>query len=88
MKHNYGIQLYSVRDAMAEDMAAAMQKIADLGYKYVEFAGFFGHTAAEVKEMLDKTGLICSGTHSDWNDLRPSRIMETVAYHKAIGNPN
>ena len=28
---NYGIQLYSVRDAMAEDMAGAMQKIADLG---------------------------------------------------------
>ena len=88
MKNNYGIQLYSVRDAMEKDMAAAMQQIADLGYKYVEFAGFFGHSAAEVKEMLDKTGLICSGTHSPWTDLRPTKIMETIAYHKAIGNPN
>ena len=88
MKNNYGIQLYSVRDAMEKDMAAAMQQIADLGYKYVEFAGFFGHSAAEVKEMLDKTGLLCSGTHSPWTDLRPTKIMETIAYHKAIGNPN
>jgi hypothetical protein len=52
MKNNYGIQLYSVRDAMQNDMAATMQKIADLGYKYVEFAGFFGHTAEEVKKMI------------------------------------
>lgn len=88
MEKNYGIQLYSVRDAMANDMAGTMQKVADLGYKYVEFAGFFGHTAEEVKEMLDKTGLICSGTHSPWTDLRPSKIAETIAYHKAIGNPD
>ncbi len=88
MEKNYGIQLYSVRDAMAIDMAGTMQKVADLGYKYVEFAGFFGHTAEEVKAMLDKTGLICSGTHSPWTDLRPSKIAETIAYHKAIGNPD
>ncbi len=88
MKNNYGIQLYSVRDAMEQDMRGTMQKIADLGYKYVEFAGFFGHSAEEVKQMLDETGLICSGTHSGWTDLRPSKIMETIAYHKAIGNPN
>lgn len=86
--NDYGIQLYSVRDAMQNDMAAAMQKIAELGYKYVEFAGFFGHSAEEVKKILDETGLVCSGTHSPWTDLRPTKIMETVAYHKAIGNPN
>ena len=88
MNNSYGIQLYSVRDAMEKDMARTMQKIADLGYKYVEFAGFFGHTAEEVKKMLDDSGLVCSGTHSPWTDLRPSKIAETIAYHKAIGNPN
>jgi sugar phosphate isomerase/epimerase len=87
MKNNYGIQLYSVRDAMAVDMAGTMQRIADLGYKYVEFAGFFGHSAEEVRKMLDDTGLVCSGTHSPWTDLRPTKIMETIAYHKTIGNP-
>ena len=85
---DYGIQLYSVRDAMAEDMRGTLQKIADMGYKFVEFAGFFGHSAEEVKAMLDETGLKISGTHSSFADLRPSRIFETVAYHKAIGNPD
>lgn len=84
---SYGIQLYSVRDAMEKDVASTLQKIADMGYKYVEFAGFFGHSAEEIKKMLDDTGLVCSGTHSSWEDLRPSKIMETIAYHKTIGNP-
>lgn len=87
MKNNYGIQLYSVRDAMQQDMASALKNIAELGYTYVEFAGFFGHSAEEVKKMLDDNGLIISGTHSPWTDLRPTKIMETIAYHKTIGNP-
>jgi len=85
---NYGIQLYSVRDAMKTDVRGTLKKIADMGYKFVEFAGFFGHTAEEIKAMLDECGLKISGTHSSFEDLRPSKIMETVAYHKAIGNPD
>ncbi len=87
MKNEYGIQLYSVRDSMEKDMEGTLKKIADMGYKYVEFAGFFGRGAKEVKEMLGKAGLICSGTHSSWMDLKPTVIMETIKYHKTIGNP-
>ena len=85
---DYGIQLYSVRDAMQEDMRGTLQKIADMGYKFVEFAGFFGHSAEEVKQMLQETGLRISGTHSSFEDLRPSKILQTLAYHKTIGNPD
>ena len=86
MKNDYSIQLYSVRDAMKEDMAAALKRIAELGYTAVEFAGFFGKSAEEVRAMLDEYGLRISGTHSPFTDLRPSVIMDTVKYHKAIGN--
>lgn len=82
----YGIQLYSVRDAMKENMRETLKKIAAMGYKSVEFAGFFDHSAEEVKAMLEETSLTISGTHSSFADLRPSKIMETIAYHKAIGN--
>ena len=82
----YGIQLYSVRDAMKEDVRGTLKKIADMGYTSVEFAGFFGHSAEEIRGMLEETGLRISGTHSSFEDLRPSKIAETLAYHKAIGN--
>lgn len=86
MKNNYSIQLYSVRDAMEKDMAGALKQIAELGYTAVEFAGFFDKSAADVRAMLDEYGLKISGTHSSFTSLRPSVIMDTIKYHKAVGN--
>lgn len=88
MQYNYGIQLFSVRDSMAESVPETLKKIAELGYNHVEFAGFFGHTAEDIKAMLDEYGLFCSGTHSGWNELLPTNIIDTIRYHKKINNPN
>lgn len=88
MAIEYGLQLYSVRDITGNDMEGALKAVAEMGYKYVEYAGFSGHSAEQIKEWQDKYGLKCSGTHSGWDDLRPEKIEETIAYHKTIGNPN
>ena len=82
---NYGIQLYSVRDTAERSLADAINAVAELGYGSVEFAGFFGHTADEVSEMLKNSGVTVSGTHSGLKDL-VENYDETVAFHKAIGN--
>lgn len=84
---NYGIQMYSLRDITDKDLDAALGAVAAMGYKTVEFAGFFGHSAEDVKAMLDKHGLVCSGTHSGLGDLL-NNFDETVKYHKTIGNHN
>ncbi len=84
----YGLQLYSVRDITGQDLEGALAKVAALGYRFVEFAGFFGHSADKVKAMLDTYGLTVSGTHTGWQELSADRIDETIAYHKAIGNKN
>ncbi len=82
----YGIQLYSIRDLTEKGkMDEALRKVSELGYKYVEFAGFFGIPAEEIKAMLDKYGLKVSGTHTGWKEIA-YHFEETVAYHKAIGN--
>ncbi|MCI5648383.1 MAG: sugar phosphate isomerase/epimerase [Fusicatenibacter sp.] len=83
----YGLQLFSVRDVTEKDLAFALEQVAKIGYKYVEFAGFFGHDAKEVKVMLDANGLIVSGTHSSLDDL-VNDFAGTVKYHQAIGNTN
>ena len=84
----YGIQLYSLRDITPKDMEGALEKTAGIGYRYVEFAGFFGHSAREIRSMLDKYGLEVSGTHTGWQELTPDNFAATVAYHKEIGNKN
>lgn len=62
-KFKVGLQLYSIRDDMEKDMDAALAKVKEMGYDYVEFAGYFGKTAEEVKALLDKHGLKCISVH-------------------------
>ena len=82
---NYGIQMYSIKDVASVDLKLALKTVADLGYKYVEFAGFFDKSAEDVKSWLDEYGLTVTGTHTGLGALAPDVIAQTVAYHKAIG---
>ena len=83
----YGIQLYSVRDVTPADMEGTLKKLSQIGYQTVEFAGFFGHSAEQIREWLDRYGLVCSGTHTGWEEIA-HHFEETVRYHKTIGNKN
>ncbi len=85
MTMEYGLQLFSVRDIAAEDLREALRRVAELGYRYVEFAGFFDHPAADVKAWLDEYDLIVSGTHTGMAGLTAEVIDETIAYHLEIG---
>lgn len=84
----YGIQLYSIRDVAKESLRDALKCAADTGYKFVEFAGFFGNSAEDVRAWLNEFGLEVSGTHTSPEELTPDKIEETIKYHKIIGNKN
>lgn len=84
----YGLQLYSVRDVTEKDMEKAIREVAGMGYSFVEFAGFMGHSAKDIKAMMDKYGVYCSGTHSGVEGLTDENIDATIEYHKTIGNKN
>lgn len=87
-KTEYGIQMYSVRDTAEKSLRDALEGVAKLGYKYIEFAGFFDNDAKTVKAWLDEFNLVCSGTHTGIEAIKPDTINETIAYHKEIGCKN
>lgn len=87
-KTEYGLQMYSLRDITPTQLKDALRQVAEMGYKYVEFAGFFGHPAEDVKAWLDEYGLVCSGTHTGGGSLTDDTIDATIAYHKTIGCEN
>ena len=87
-KIEYGLQMYSVRDITSVSLEKALQKVAEMGYKYIEFAGFFENSAEQVSGWLDKYGLICSGTHTGIGLISEENIDETIRYHKIIGCDN
>ncbi len=88
MKGNYSLQLYSVHDLAEKNFEQAVADVAKLGFKIVEPCNFFGRTADEVCALMEKHGLTIGSTHSSWLNLRPTKLYETIAYHKAIGNKN
>ena len=65
-----GVQLYTVRAAMGRDVAATLRAVAKLGYREVEFAGYFKHAPAEIRAMLNDNGLASPSTHLGLDDLR------------------
>jgi len=79
------VQVYSVRNAAAKDLAATLATIAQLGYKGVEFAGYYNNDIKDIRKMLDDNGLKCSGTHTGINELRGDRFEKTAEIHKILG---
>jgi sugar phosphate isomerase/epimerase len=65
-----GVQLYTVRAAMQADVAATLQAVARLGYREVEFAGYFKHSPAEIRQMLNDTGLASPSCHLGMNAVQ------------------
>ena len=58
-----GLQLYSLRNQMASDFDGTLQKVADLGYKEMQFAGYHGRSPEQVKKILDQLGLASPAAH-------------------------
>ena len=83
-KFKVGIQLYSLRDAMEKDMDSTLKTVKEMGYDYVEFAGYFGKSAEEVKAILDKYGLEAVSVHQAIG-LFEEEGQKAVDYIKTLG---
>ncbi|WP_129729149.1 sugar phosphate isomerase/epimerase family protein [Ectobacillus funiculus] len=57
------VQMFTLREESGQDFAGTLQKVADLGFDGVEFAGYGGLTAKEVKALLDDLGLRAAASH-------------------------
>lgn len=69
MSFPIALQLYSVRDDLEKDFAGTLRKVKALGYDGVEFAGLYGHTPGEVRDLLKEIGLIPVSAHVPFANL-------------------
>ena len=79
------LQLWSVKEACAEDFTKTLCEVADMGYEGVEFAGYYDVPAEVLRQLLDELQLEVAGSHIAIERLRDS-FDEVVAYEKKIGN--
>ena len=80
-----GVQLYTVRDAMKADFDGSIAKVAQVGYKEVEFAGYFNHSPKDIADTLKKNGLTAPSCHVGY-DIVENKLAEQIEAAHTIGH--
>jgi sugar phosphate isomerase/epimerase len=80
-----GLQLYSVRDDMKKDVKSTVAKVGEMGYKFVEAAGFkdgqfYGMDPVEFKNLCEVNGLQFLGSHTGQNLPDAANWDKTMAW--------
>jgi sugar phosphate isomerase/epimerase len=57
------VQCYTLRENFAEDAPGTFAAISQIGFRYVELAGMYGFSAAELKDILDRNDLRVNASH-------------------------
>ena len=85
-----GIELYTVRDALAKDLMGTVRAVAKLGYQIVEFySPYYSWTpsqASDVRKLLDDLGIQCRSTHNDNKVFTPEGIQKAIELNQIIGS--
>lgn len=84
MEKRIALQLYSVREYMEKDLWGTLQKVKDCGYNAVEFAGYYGYSAKELKEGLEELGLEPLSSHVQF-DLMRDAPDDVAEFSKELG---
>src|SRR5215471_5512259 len=81
-----GLQLYSLREQCKTDLPGMLSAVSKIGYKGVEFAGYHGRSAQELRKLLDDNGLVACGTHTPYETILEDKLKATVEFNRTIGN--
>jgi sugar phosphate isomerase/epimerase len=79
------LQLYSIHEETTRNFTGSVNRVGEIGFNGVEFAGYGGLTAGEQKMLLKESGLYSVGTHCGLTVFEESFEAE-LEYSKAIGS--
>jgi sugar phosphate isomerase/epimerase len=79
-----GIQLWTVKDEVAKDLEGTMKKLYAIGFRQIEFAGFYGKTAAEIGALMKGIGFTLVSMHAGADDIA-AKGDSIIADAKTLG---
>jgi sugar phosphate isomerase/epimerase len=82
-----GIQLYTLRDIVNDDFKGLLKKVSKLGYKSVEFAGFYDLSANEIKDLCNNLNLDPTSAHIGVKEFEEKQ-EETIRFLVDAGIKN
>lgn len=81
-----GLQLYTVRDLMKQNVEDTLAQVAKIGYKEVEFAGYFDRTPQAIRATLDKLDITSPSSHIGFDAIDPAKIGATLDAANTVGH--
>ena len=85
-----GLELYSVRDQLKQDLMGTVVAVAKMGYEGVEFyAPYFDWTpgyAKQVRKVLDDSGIRCFSTHNGAKSFTAENLPHAIEINQIIGS--
>ena len=84
LKVPLGLQLYSVRELLPKDYEGTLKQLGAIGFREVESAGYYNHSAAQVKQAMSAAGLHLVSAHYGSDDLH-QKLDEILAFNKELG---
>jgi len=81
-----GSPMWIIRRECEEDLLGTIERVAKAGFDGIEFLGFYGHSAEEVKAKMDEVGMISMSSHVPFEEFRkdPEGVLQ---YHATLGCP-
>ena len=64
-RHSFLLNIFHAR--MEKSVEKTLERVAEMGFEFVEFAGYFGKTAEELRTLLDKYGLEGASVHQGFD---------------------
>lgn len=80
-----GLQLYTVRDLMAQDVAGTLALVADIGYREVEFAGYYDLPPGDVRRLVADSGLTAPSAHVGYGEFQDD-VTRVIEHAAAVGH--
>ena len=82
--NHIGLQLYTVRDQLEKDFEGTIERVAQIGYTNMEFAGYSNRTPEQVRALLDRLRIESKSSHIGANLMRQDAALQ-IRTAKVIG---
>jgi sugar phosphate isomerase/epimerase len=88
-RNGIGLQLYTIRDHIANDLKGTLEKVSAIGYNYLEAAGysdgkFYGLQPKEFRRIAEDLGMKLISSHAA---IKPDQIQQAIDAHLELGVP-
>lgn len=80
-----GLQLYTLRDPLKQDFEGTLQQVSAIGYRRLEFAGYYDRSPEQLHKLFSMHGLEAPAVHIKLAQLREN-LQQSVETAQAVGH--